>query len=61
MMHYRGLQCPCLHVKNFVVAIGGKKMLKCSQWTDLPVRFSAFDYAEHAGRLVEFSDDEDVF
>lgn len=58
-MHYRGIQCPCLHVKNFVVTISGKKMRKCSQWTDLPVEFSAFDYAEHARRLVECSDDED--
>lgn len=61
MMHYRGLQCPCLHVKNFVVAIGGKKMLKYSQWTDLHVRFSALDYAEHASQLVESSDDEDAY
>lgn len=59
MMHYRGIQCPCLHVKNFVVTINGKKIPKCPQWADLPVNFSAFDYAEHAGKLVESSDDED--
>lgn len=59
MMHYRGIRCPCLHVKYFVVTIRGKKIPKCTQWTDLPVKFSAFDYAEHAGRLVDSSDDED--
>lgn len=58
-MHYRGIQCPCLHVKRFVVTINGKKMSKCQKWTDLPVRFSEFDYAEHARQLVVSSDDED--
>lgn len=60
MMHYRGIQCPCLNVRSFVVMIGGKKIPKCDKWTDLPVNFSDFDYAEHAERLVESSDDEDV-
>lgn len=60
MMHYRGIQCPCLNVKNFVVTISGKKISKCPQWANLPVKFSAFDYAEHAGRLVESSDDKDA-
>uniref|UniRef100_A0A674MEM0 RNA helicase n=1 Tax=Takifugu rubripes TaxID=31033 RepID=A0A674MEM0_TAKRU len=44
MMYFRGIQCPSLHVKNFVVAISGKNMPKCSKWTDVPARFSAFDY-----------------
>uniref|UniRef100_H3DGF5 RNA helicase n=1 Tax=Tetraodon nigroviridis TaxID=99883 RepID=H3DGF5_TETNG len=47
MMHFRGIQCPCLHVKHFVVTINGKKISKCQQWMDLPVRLSEFDYAEH--------------
>ncbi|KAI3356209.1 hypothetical protein L3Q82_017456, partial [Scortum barcoo] len=50
MMLYRGIDCPCLHVKNFVVAINGKKITKCTKWIELPVRFSAFDYAEHASQ-----------
>lgn len=59
MMHFRGIQCPCLHVKHFVVTINGKKISKCQQWMDLPVRLSEFDYAEHVRQLVESSDDED--
>lgn len=60
MMYFRGIQCPSLHVKNFVVAISGKNMLKCSQWNDLPAKFSAFDYVWHASQLVESSDEEDT-
>ncbi|TNN03062.1 hypothetical protein fugu_000091 [Takifugu bimaculatus] len=60
MMYFRGIQCPSLHVKNFVVAISGKNMPKCSKWTDVPARFSAFDYVAHADQLVESSDEEDA-
>lgn len=59
MMHFRGIQCPSLNVNNFVVSISEKKMLKCSQWTDVPAKFSAFDYIAHASQLVESSDEED--
>lgn len=60
MMLYRGIECPCLHVKNFVVAVSGKKIPKCTKWSDLPVRFSAFDYADHASQLALNSDDEET-
>nr|AHX37214.1 melanoma differentiation-associated protein 5 [Oplegnathus fasciatus] len=59
MMLYRGIDCPCLHVKNFVVAVSGKKIPKCTKWIDLPVKFSAFDYTEHADRVAQSSDDDD--
>lgn len=60
MMCFRGIQCPSLHVKNFVVAISGKNKPKCAKWTDVPARFSAFDYVAHASQLVESSDEEDA-
>ncbi|XP_070693773.1 interferon-induced helicase C domain-containing protein 1 [Pempheris klunzingeri] len=60
MMVYRGIECPCLHVKNFVVSFNGKKISKCTKWIELAVKFSAFDYAEHASRVAESSDDEEA-
>lgn len=59
MMNFRGIQCPSLNVKYFVVSIR-KNTPKCSQWTDVPAKFSAFDYVAHASELVESSDEEDV-
>lgn len=59
MMLYRGIDCPSLHVKNFVVTFNEKKMSKCTKWGDLPIRFPVFDYAEQASRVAESSDDED--
>lgn len=58
MMVYRGIECPCLHVKNFLVTIDGKKN-KFAKWRELPINFPAFDYAEQAFRFAEASDDED--
>ncbi|KAM9804668.1 interferon-induced helicase C domain-containing protein 1 [Neosynchiropus ocellatus] len=60
MMHYRGIDCPCLHVKNFVVSLNGKNISKCTKWSELPINFPAFDYAEHARRVAEDSDDSDT-
>ncbi|XP_041663660.1 interferon-induced helicase C domain-containing protein 1 [Cheilinus undulatus] len=60
MMMFKGLELPCLHVKNFTVTVNGKKMNKCNKWKDLAVKFTAFDYAEHASRVVESSDDEEM-
>ncbi|XP_078142033.1 interferon-induced helicase C domain-containing protein 1 isoform X2 [Centroberyx gerrardi] len=61
MMFYRGIECPCLHVKNFVVMYSGKKNSKCTTWSELAyIQFSAFDYIEHAGRVVQSSDDEET-
>ncbi|CAJ1079310.1 interferon-induced helicase C domain-containing protein 1 [Xyrichtys novacula] len=59
MMQYKGLECPCLHVKNFTVKVNGKKINKCNKWKDLPVKFSLFDYVEHAAQMASSSDDED--
>ncbi|KAK2839744.1 hypothetical protein Q5P01_013484 [Channa striata] len=60
MMSYRGIECPCLHVKNFVVTLSGKSISKCTKWNELPVKFPAFDYAEHASWVAQSSDDEDT-
>ncbi|KAM6979182.1 interferon-induced helicase C domain-containing protein 1 isoform 2-T2 [Tautogolabrus adspersus] len=60
MMFFKGIDCPSLHVKNFVVTVSGKKINKCNKWKDLAVKFSPFDYAEHARRVAESSDDEDM-
>lgn len=60
MMLYRGIDCPCLHVKNFVVTISGKKISKCTKWSELAVKFSAFDYAEHAKEMAESSDEDET-
>ena len=47
MMLYRGVDCPCLHVKNFVVTFNGKKLSKCTKWSELPIKFPAFNLADH--------------
>lgn len=60
MMLYKGIDCPCLHVKYFVVTFNGKKMGKCTKWNELPIKFPAFDYTEHASRVVESSDEDDA-
>ncbi|XP_014831621.1 PREDICTED: interferon-induced helicase C domain-containing protein 1 [Poecilia mexicana] len=58
MMFYRGIELPCLHVKNFVVDINKKKYSNCTRWNDLPVKFPDFDYIEHASLMAQGSDDE---
>ncbi|KAF7668812.1 hypothetical protein LDENG_00285850 [Lucifuga dentata] len=60
MMLFHGLDCPCLHVKYFVVTFSGKKIPKCTKWSDLPIKFPAFDYTELASQVVQNSDDEDT-
>lgn len=60
MMMYRGIECPCLHVKNFVVTVSGEKITKCTKWNELPVNFSAFDYIEHANQMTDDDDDDET-
>ncbi|XP_061649242.1 interferon-induced helicase C domain-containing protein 1 [Phyllopteryx taeniolatus] len=60
MMMYRGIECPCLIVKNFVVTIKEKKFSSYTKWRELPTTFQSFDYIEHASRLAHCSDDEDT-
>ncbi|XP_056144973.1 interferon-induced helicase C domain-containing protein 1 [Lampris incognitus] len=57
MMLYRAIDCPCLHIKNFVVTWDGKNISKYTKWSELPIQFPAFDYATH---MVEGSEDEDT-
>ncbi|XP_068428814.1 interferon-induced helicase C domain-containing protein 1 [Clinocottus analis] len=59
MMPHRGIDCPSLHVKNFVVTFNGKKISKCTKWIDLNINFPVFDYIEHASRVAESFDAED--
>uniref|UniRef100_A0A3B4EZW4 RNA helicase n=1 Tax=Pundamilia nyererei TaxID=303518 RepID=A0A3B4EZW4_9CICH len=62
MMMYKGIECPCLDVKNFVVNLNGKKISKCTKWNEVPIKFSAFDYAEHAINMTmsDNSDDDET-
>uniref|UniRef100_A0A803VZX5 RNA helicase n=1 Tax=Ficedula albicollis TaxID=59894 RepID=A0A803VZX5_FICAL len=49
MMIHRGLDLPCLKIKNFVVVFADKKTTKqiFKKWGELPIRFPSFDYAAH--------------
>ncbi len=58
MMLYKSIECPCLHIKNFVVTYGSKKKT-FSKWSELPIKFPVFDYTQHADLLVEDSGEED--
>nr|AEN04473.1 melanoma differentiation-associated protein 5 [Carassius auratus] len=57
MMLYKSIECPCLHIKNFVVTYGSKKKT-FSKWSELPISFTAFDYTQHADLLVEDSEED---
>ncbi|NWR72451.1 IFIH1 protein, partial [Centropus unirufus] len=49
MMVHRGLDLPCLKIRNFVVVFEDKKTTKqmFKKWGELPVSFPHFDYAAH--------------
>ncbi|NXU15475.1 IFIH1 protein, partial [Pardalotus punctatus] len=49
MMVHRGLDLPCLKIRNFVVVFADKKTTKqiFKKWGDLPIRFPSLDYAAH--------------
>ncbi|XP_075009195.1 interferon-induced helicase C domain-containing protein 1 isoform X1 [Calonectris borealis] len=49
MMVHRGLDLPCLKIRNFVVVFEDKKTTKqiFKKWGELPIRFRSFDYAAH--------------
>ncbi|XP_066542389.1 interferon-induced helicase C domain-containing protein 1 isoform X2 [Hoplias malabaricus] len=57
MMLYKSIECPCLHIKNFVVTYDSKKKV-FSKWNELAIRFPAFDYSLHADLVTQNSDDE---
>lgn len=58
MMLYRGIECPCLHVKNFLVTYDEKRK-NINKWSELGIQLPAFDYAEHARSVAESSEDEE--
>ncbi|XP_054642059.1 interferon-induced helicase C domain-containing protein 1 isoform X2 [Dunckerocampus dactyliophorus] len=60
MMVYRGIECPCLHVKNFVVTIKEKNISSYTKWSELAIVFPAFDYVQHAPCLAQMSHDEEM-
>ncbi|NWH30192.1 IFIH1 protein, partial [Chloropsis hardwickii] len=49
MMVHRGLDLPCLKIRNFVVVFADKKKTNniFKKWGELPIRFPSFDYAAH--------------
>ncbi|KGL87638.1 Interferon-induced helicase C domain-containing protein 1, partial [Charadrius vociferus] len=49
MMVHRGLDLPCLKIRNFVVVFEDKKTTKqiFKKWGELPVKFPSLDYAAH--------------
>ncbi|NWV33177.1 IFIH1 protein, partial [Grantiella picta] len=49
MMVHRGLDLPCLKIRNFVVVFADKKTTKeiFKKWGDLPIKFPSLDYAAH--------------
>ncbi|NXL80264.1 IFIH1 protein, partial [Leptocoma aspasia] len=49
MMVHRGLDLPCLKIRNFVVVFADKKTTNgiFKKWGDLPIKFPSFDYAAH--------------
>ncbi|XP_053352532.1 interferon-induced helicase C domain-containing protein 1 [Clarias gariepinus] len=57
MMLYKSIECPCLHIKHFVVKYNSKNVTKVfSKWSELPIKFPAFDYSQHV--VTQISDDE---
>nr|XP_028603025.1 interferon-induced helicase C domain-containing protein 1 [Podarcis muralis] len=50
MMVFRGLDLPCLQIKNFVVSFNDKKTSVkklFKRWGELPIKFPDFSYADH--------------
>ncbi|XP_006867053.1 PREDICTED: interferon-induced helicase C domain-containing protein 1 [Chrysochloris asiatica] len=48
MMVHRGLDLPCLKIRNFVVVFENNSLKKqYKKWVDLPMRFPDFDYSEY--------------
>ncbi|ETE70526.1 Interferon-induced helicase C domain-containing protein 1, partial [Ophiophagus hannah] len=50
MMVYKGLDLPCLKIKNFVVHFKDKKCTSkkiYKKWSELAINFPAFSYADH--------------
>ncbi|XP_041896233.1 interferon-induced helicase C domain-containing protein 1 [Corvus kubaryi] len=56
MMVHRGLDLPCLKIRNFVVVFADKKTTKqiFKKWGELPIRFPGFDYAAHCPSSDEY-------
>lgn len=60
MRLYRMIECPSLLVQNFVVRLQGVPFKKCTKWSELPVKFADFNYAEHAAQEMQSSDEEET-
>uniref|UniRef100_A0A4W4HNK9 RNA helicase n=1 Tax=Electrophorus electricus TaxID=8005 RepID=A0A4W4HNK9_ELEEL len=57
MMLYKSIECPCLHIKHFVVTYGSKKK-DFRKWNELAIRFPSFSYLQHAEHIANNSDEE---
>nr|XP_006636679.1 PREDICTED: interferon-induced helicase C domain-containing protein 1 [Lepisosteus oculatus] len=58
MMVHRGIECPCLGIKNFVVSFEDKQKKTFSKWSELAIKFPSFDYTDHVFLDVDDSDDD---
>ncbi|XP_066543336.1 interferon-induced helicase C domain-containing protein 1 [Amia ocellicauda] len=59
MMLHRGIECPCLGIRNFVVSYNDKQKKTYSKWSELKIKFPSFDYADHVFLDADDSDDDD--
>ncbi|XP_036400948.1 interferon-induced helicase C domain-containing protein 1 [Megalops cyprinoides] len=57
MMLFKGIDCPCLHIKNFVVTYDNKQKTY-NKWSELAVRFPPFDFHNHPDLIAGDSDSD---
>ncbi|MBN3275816.1 IFIH1 protein, partial [Polyodon spathula] len=58
MMLHRGVECPCLGLKHFVVVHDDKDTKTYNKWNELKTKFTPFDYVEHVSIADSSSDDD---
>lgn len=58
MMLHRGVECPCLGLRHFVVVHGDKDTKTYNRWNELKTKFPSFDYVEHVSLADSSSDDD---
>lgn len=58
MMLHRGVECPCLGIRHFVVVHSDKDTKTYNKWNELKTKFTSFDYVEHVSLADSSSDDD---
>ncbi|XP_033900306.3 interferon-induced helicase C domain-containing protein 1 isoform X2 [Acipenser ruthenus] len=58
MMLHRGVECPCLGIRHFVVVHSDKDTKTYNKWNELKTKFTSFDYVEHVSLADSGSDDD---